>query len=79
MAGMNTSFHRVIVAAIVTAGVASAVVAGLPSAAYVSEKEPNQPTPPTAASRSVSIGMKNMGGSGEPDGAIVIHGPDKAK
>lgn len=34
---------------------------------------------PLDAVKSIAIGMKNMGGGGEPDGAIVIHGPDKAK
>jgi len=34
---------------------------------------------PLDAIKSVAMGMKNMGGGGEPDGAVVIHGPDKAK
>ena len=34
---------------------------------------------PLDAVKSMAMGMKNMGGGGEPDGAIVIHGPDKAK
>ena len=34
---------------------------------------------PLDAVKSIAMGMKNMGGGGEPDGAIVIHGPDKAK
>lgn len=34
---------------------------------------------PLDAIKSISMGMKNLGGGGEPDGAIVIHGPDKAK
>jgi len=34
---------------------------------------------PLDSIKSIAMGMKNMGGGGEPDGAIVIHGPDKAK
>jgi hypothetical protein len=34
---------------------------------------------PLESIKSIAMGMKNMGGSGEPEGAIVIHGPDKAK
>ena len=34
---------------------------------------------PIESIKSIAIGMKNIGGGGEPDGAVVIHGPDKAK
>ncbi|HTI73473.1 MAG TPA: hypothetical protein VL634_00655 [Mycobacterium sp.] len=76
---MTTAFHRFSAGAMLAAGIASAVAAGLPSATYVSEQDLSQSNPPTATSQSVAIGMKNMGGSGGPDGAIVVHGPAKAK
>jgi hypothetical protein len=34
---------------------------------------------PMESFKSMAMGMKNLGGGGTPDGAIVIHGPDKAK
>ncbi|MEO6777806.1 MAG: hypothetical protein ABI467_33100 [Kofleriaceae bacterium] len=34
---------------------------------------------PLESIKSIAMGMKNMGGGGSPDGAVVIHGPDKAK
>ncbi len=34
---------------------------------------------PMESFKSMAIGMKNVGGTGTPDGAMVIHGPDKAK
>jgi len=34
---------------------------------------------PMESIKSMAMGMKNLGGGGAPDGAIVIHGPDKAK
>ncbi len=34
---------------------------------------------PMDSFKSMAMGMKNLGGGGTPDGAIVVHGPDKAK
>jgi hypothetical protein len=34
---------------------------------------------PMESIKSMAMGMKNLGGGGVPDGAVVIHGPDKAK
>jgi hypothetical protein len=34
---------------------------------------------PLESIKSISVGMKGMGGGSEPDGAVVIHGPDKGK
>ncbi len=34
---------------------------------------------PMESFKSMAMGMKNLGGTGTPEGAIVMHGPDKAK
>jgi hypothetical protein len=34
---------------------------------------------PLEAVKSIAIGLKGIGGTGNPEGAVVIHGPDKAK
>ena len=34
---------------------------------------------PLASLKSIAIGMKNLGGGGEPQGAIVVHGYDKSQ
>lgn len=34
---------------------------------------------PMAAMKSISIGLKGIGGTDKPDGVIVVHGPDKAQ
>ncbi len=78
---MTTKLQRSIAGAVLAAALASGLASTLPSPTVLGAPNVSGVTPQgpqTVVQKSVSLGMKGLGGT-TPDGTIVVHGPEKAK